>query len=302
MAEKRSGRGRDVTGWCAVSISTVFTCLWAYWGIIENFHEGWFYRGLGANLALMFGQYLMPTLLFLALTLLGIRWHRAAAVVLAGLGVYLGFFFFRGSAGLILIGLPMLGLAALYWFGEARPRRRAVWLAAGLPALTLIVCGVEPAWRVSTRVDDGNLGERDVAGNGVHLVWAPQGPGWPAEGVTWAEAMRRCRYLSADGKRLAGTPQDIWRLPTVDEAVRSQARHGLNSGGRWDPATRRASYAVMPDKEPPLWDTHSQVIYWWTSTEVDEKQAYIVVYNGGVWPRTKTMRPAYLGFRAVRAP
>ena len=29
-----------------------------------------------------------------------------------------------------------------------------------------------------------------------------------------------CRYLAADGKSIAGTPQDIWRLPTVEEVVR----------------------------------------------------------------------------------
>jgi hypothetical protein len=43
------------------------------------------------------------------------------------------------------------------------------------------------------------------------------------------------------------------------------------------------------------------VIYWWTDTEVDAKQAYIIVYNGSVWPRDKRIRPGYLGFRAVKA-
>lgn len=35
-----------------------------------------------------------------------------------------------------------------------------------------------------------------------------------------------CRYLSADGLRLLDEPQDIWRMPTVDEMVHSLARHG----------------------------------------------------------------------------
>jgi 2',3'-cyclic-nucleotide 2'-phosphodiesterase (5'-nucleotidase family) len=65
--------------------------------------------------------------------------------------------------------------------------------------------------------------------------------------------------------------------------------------------SRTASYRQQPDKESPLWNIYSKVIYWWTASEVSDKQAYIVVYNGGVWARTKTMRPGYLTFRAVRA-
>jgi hypothetical protein len=55
-------------------------------------------------------------------------------------------------------------------------------------------------------------------------------------------------------------------------------------------------------QEPPLWDPHSQVIYWWTATEVDDRDAFIVVYNGPVWPRPKKARWGYLAFRAVREP
>jgi hypothetical protein len=136
----------------------------------------------------------------------------------------------------------------------------------------------------------------------VRLIWAPAGPGWPDRGVDWEEARRRCRFLSADGKTLAATPQDLWRLPTVEEAVRSMARHGRNCAGVWDPVKVRPSYRIMPDKESPLWDTHSGIIYWWTSTEVDESRAYIIVFNGGVWPRNKSSRPGSLAFRAVKSP
>jgi hypothetical protein len=45
---------------------------------------------------------------------------------------------------------------------------------------------------------------------------------------------------------------------------------------------------------------HLKTIYWWTSTEVNEREAFIIVYNGGVWPRSKNLRVAYLNFRAVR--
>jgi hypothetical protein len=88
-------------------------------------------------------------------------------------------------------------------------------------------------------------------------------------------------------------------LPTVDEAVRSMTRHGQNSGGEWNPETGTATYAIPPDKEPPLWNIHSQVIYWWTATELDDERAFIIVYDGKVWPRTKQFGPAYLGYRCV---
>jgi len=86
----------------------------------------------------------------------------------------------------------------------------------------------------------------------------------------------------------------------VDEAVRSMARHGQNSAGVWDAETAQASYAVTPDKESPLWNVHSQVIYWWTDTELENGRAYIIVYDGRVWPRAKDYGPAYLGFRCVK--
>ncbi len=156
--------------------------------------------------------------------------------------------------------------------------------------------------RVSQRVNDGNLEARLVEGNGVALIWAPDGPGWPRDGMDWVEAGEACQYLAEDGTALATTAQDIWRLPTVDEAVRSMSRHGKNSGGVWDAQSAQASYQTRPDKESPLWNVYSQVIYWWTATEVDEEQAYMIVYDGKVWPRTKQLSQDYLGFRCVKQP
>jgi hypothetical protein len=155
---------------------------------------------------------------------------------------------------------------------------------------------------VAGRIDDGNRGARRLAANGVDLVWAPEGPGWPRDGVDWTEAARRCRYLSADGNALADVPQDIWRLPSVEEAVRSQARHGENSGGFWDAARARATYARTPDKESPLWDVHSKIIYWWTATEAGPEKVFVVSYNGTVLARPRHARRGYLAFRAVKAP
>ena len=79
-------------------------------------------------------------------------------------------------------------------------------------------------------------------------------------------------------------------------------RHGRNAGGKWDRRAGAASYLTRPDKESPLWNIHSKVIYWWTATEVDIDRAYIIVYDGKVWPRRKSARYGYLGFRGVKAP
>jgi len=118
--------------------------------------------------------------------------------------------------------------------------------------------------------------------------------------MNWQEAQQACQFLDEEGLNRAPEAQHVWRLPTVDEAVRSMARHGQNSGGVWNAAVAEAAYERTPDEESPLWNTHSKVIYWWTETEVDENHAYIIVYDGKVWTREKNISPDYLGFRCVR--
>jgi hypothetical protein len=294
---------RQIAGWIAVALSTAITCFWAFWGIIENFHEGWYYESLLANVGLMLVQYLSPMLVFLGVTLVSISWPRLGGALHAILALLVAGFFqaLTNTVTLFLI-LPLLGIGLLYWFGRPQPRKIALSLAVGLPLLTLTIFGIEPVLRVSQRLDDGNLQARLVQGNGMSLIWAPDGPGWPHAGADWHEAEEACRYLTEDGLTIAPVPQDVWRLPTVDEAVRSMALHGRNSGGVWDSETAKATYESTPDKESPLWNIHSQVIYWWTATEVDEERAYIIVYDGKVWPRAKGFGPAYLGFRCVRQP
>jgi hypothetical protein len=222
------------------------------------------------------------------------------AHALAGISLAWVLFDWEDRVAMQLVILPMLGLGALYWYGRPQPRRRARWIAVGLPMLTLVAAGVEPAVRVAGRVHDNNLDARVVDGNGIRLVWAAEGMGWPHTGVTWHEAVRRCQHLSDDGRSLAETPQNVWRLPTVEEAVRSMSRHRINSGGVWDAQTSVARYQIRPDKEPPLWNVHSQVIYWWTATERNDDAAYMVVYDGKVWPRRKRIAPDYLAYRCVK--
>jgi hypothetical protein len=298
---KKQRDKRQIFGWIAVGFSTVITCIWSFWGIIENFHEGWYYESLLSNLGMMFVQYLSPMIIFMGVTLISIYWPRFGGG-LHGIFALLVVVFFQAfsNAATFLLIIPLIGIGALYWFGCPQPRKIAVSLVVGLPLLTLIISGAAPILRVSQRFDDGFLLARLVHGNGVDLVWTPDGPGWPRAGGNWDEAQYVCQHLREDGLTLASSPQYIWRLPTLDEAVRSMARHGQNSAGVWDTETAEAAYGTTPDKESPLWNIYSQVIYWWTATEVDEEHAYIIVYDGKVWSRAKQFRPAYLGFRCVR--
>ena len=61
-------------------------------------------------------------------------------------------------------------------------------------------------------------------------------------------------------------------------------------------------YQKQPDKEGPLWNRYSPVIYWWTADEADAMHAYRVVYNGRVDPVLKTWGPTYLACRCVTSP
>jgi len=299
----KQDKRRQVLGWIAVSISTIVTSFWAVWGILENFHEGWYSTSWLANVGLMFLQYLSPMVIFMAVTLVSIFWPRLGGVLHLLIAVFAVWFFqMFSNPALFLLIAPLVGLGALYWFGRPQPRKLAVALAIGLPILILVIAGIKPVLRVSQRVDDGNLQARQVQGNDVQLIWAPDGPGWPRSGANWHEANKICDQLSADGNFLESAPQGTWRLPTVEEAVRSMALHGKNSGGIWDAETEQAVYDQQPDKESPLWNIHSQVIYWWTATEIDEQRAYIIVYDGKVWPRSKQINPDYLGFRCVKSP
>jgi hypothetical protein len=289
-------------GWIAVGISTAISSVWAYWGIIENFHEGWFHDSLWQNLLLMFIQYLSIPIIFVLLTVIAVRWRRAGAAAFIAAAIGLGVFFHGAHISVTaLLALPPVILGLLFWFGTPKPKKLAFIIPVALPLIIILGLGIPEGVKVTNRLNDGNFGARLVQGNGIELVWAPAGPGWTDSGTSWEEAQKICRYLSEDGTALEDTPQDIWRLPTVEEAVRSMSRHGVNAGGIWDSETEKASYDRKPDKETPLWNNRSEVIYYWTSTETDEKHAYIVVYDGSVYSKDKR-GSASLGFRAVKVP
>ena len=297
-----TSRKQQILGWTAVGLSAAITCLWSVWGIVENFHEGWYYESLLSNLGLMFIQYLSIPIVATALSLIALKWPRVGIGLFVAVGIFALYFFAAANPITVrlLIASPIVALGLLYLFGRPKPKKVAQLLLIGLPLLVIIVLGTPNFIRVVTRVSDGDFGTRLVEGNGITLIWAPRGPGWPDEGVYWADAIQACRYLSEDGTTILEEPQNIWRLPTIDEAVRSQARHGKNSGGVWDPLTRKVTYEITPDKETPLWDMHSPVIYLWTSEEKDDLRAYMFVHNGQISHRKKTGAPKYHSFRCVK--
>ncbi len=151
----------------------------------------------------------------------------------------------------ILVVIPFAALGLIYYYGDPKPLKWARRLIICVPLIIIIGVSIPQGIKVSQRIDDGDFGTRIVEGSGVTLAWAPRGPGWPTGGVTWEEAKEICKYLSEDGTVIMETEQNIWRLPTVDEAVRSMMLHGENSGGVWNLDEEKATYNKTPDKETP---------------------------------------------------
>jgi hypothetical protein len=314
-------RRTAILGWSAVGISTIITCLWAFWGTFEAFHEGWYFSSLTENLFCT-AQYLTLMMIFLALSVIPLRWPKVGAALYQAFSI--GFFVWicmtrrvltlGAVLGMLPITLPPLFVGILFWTGRPSPVSRAYKISIFLPVIVATVCAIEPVTRIAGRIDGGDRDMKIIEGNGVKLIWAPEGPGWPNpdphdrvwktgwRGSTWEEAKRTCRYLTADGKSIADTPQDIWRLPTAEEVVRSMVRHGKNCTGVWNPVSARASYTIKPDKESPLWNPYSVIIYWWTSSERNSGRAYYVDFNGNVYPRDKKSNMGSQAFRAVRDP
>ncbi|HBE67519.1 MAG TPA: hypothetical protein DDW52_05150 [Planctomycetaceae bacterium] len=270
------------------------------WGILENFHEGWYHSSTLKNIAMLLGQYLSPMLGFLVLGGLSIRWPRIGAVLHVLLSIFALRFFTNSLAAQSLIVTPLLLLAVLYFFATFQGKLAPLVVLVGCPVVTLIGFGLEPAIRVASRIDDGQLGTHCTQYKDQELIWAPIGPGWPTSGTSWHSAKDVCSRLELDGKTLSEQPLNIWRLPTPAEIVAAQYRANQPCNGVYDERTQTASYQTRPDKETPMWNPRSQVIYMWTAEEIDDSTALMIVYDGKLWPRPKDARWGYLGFRAVR--
>ena len=211
----------------------------------------------------------------------------------------------RSNAAIFIFSLPLIIIGILFWFGELKNKKWAYRIIVGAPILTIIILGIEPAIRVSQRIDDRNYEARNVQGNGVKLLWAPEWQGWATtteqmKSKSWKEISDIVAHLKEDGKTLSDTAINVWCLSTIQEAIASLTRNGKNCSGKWNKLTGVATYQIMPDKESPLWKIHSPIIYWWTSTEVNDSTVYRIVYNGSVQKLNKKIKMGSLGYRAAR--
>ncbi len=294
-----SGSLRTAAGRLAIAGSLAISGFWAFWGGIEAFHEGWHLPTWYENVGLTLVQYTAPMLLFVLLSLAALHWPRVGLGLYAALAVFcIGFFGRFTQVVVYFLVLPLLGVGALFFAGRPAPTRRNRMLLAGAPLLVMLAAAAYPAYKTFTRVDDGFRGARLLGEGGARLVWAPEGPGWPQKPAPFAHAADACARLSADGTRLEPRAVNRWRLPTAAECVAAGRRHGRPSGGVWAGPGAQPVYRVQPDKETPLWNPRSPVIYWWTATPAGESRL-IYVYDGKLWPK----RPGgWYGWRCVRRP
>ena len=219
--------------------------------------------------------------------------------------------------------------------------RRNLWtLMAVIPPLLIVIgWSIYSLPIVLSRVDDGDRGARLVEGNGTTLIWAPEGPGWnwrqdfggypswkrialyglapvgmgdkpgyepESDAFASSEDMAKynlCLYLSEDGLTLETEPQNIWRMPTIDDFASSFARHGVNAGCVWQgEGYDKMTCEILPDKETPLWATDLEPIYYWTANEYNQQEAYFVSYNGWVNTAYKAGGNPRHSHRCVRNP
>jgi hypothetical protein len=261
---------------------------------------------------------------------LSLKWILGTLFPLGGLLIVVGVL-------LLLEGRYRRWLRAQGWTPSRNWLRRNLRyiLAVGFPLITTLVISVNSVPTIVARIDDGNRGARLIEGHGVTLIWAPEGPGWnwrqsfggypswdhialygvPPTGLgekpgyknrqATAEDMEMtglCRYLSEDGLTLMAEPQDVWRMPTTDEIVRSLVLHGENAGCAWDGESRQADCRIRPDKETPLWAPNCPPIYYWSADEYDERSAYYVSYNGWISVQPKSWGNPRHSYRCVREP
>jgi hypothetical protein len=223
------------------------------------------------------------------------------------------------------------------------PRRNLRTIVALAPSL-LTVIGVTAFFAplLLTRYDDGDRSARRIEGNGLALAWAPEGPGWnwhplkdvgrypcwddlalygvPPVGIHQERKLQEgahateadmhvtglCRYLGADGTTVMTDPQDVWRMPTTDEIVRSLVRKGRSAGCSWDGESTSADCQRQPNKDAPLWAPDQAPIYYWAADAFGENEAWYVPYTGGgryggmIDHQRKSWGSARHGYRCVR--
>lgn len=289
---------KSIIGWGTFIITLLIISFWSYWGINEAFHEGWYHISLWENLLLTFVQYLSVPLAFLIISLVALNYKKIGSLLFVFLAIFT-LFFFNSNAGRILIFVPLILLGLGFYFGQFKYKKILMIILILIPFLIIMSFGIPQLIKVENRFNDNDFGMRNIEGNNVSLIWAGEGFGFPLDGTDWQSAKDNCARLSEEGNSLEENEVNIWRLPTRDEIIRSLTRSNENSGGFLD-EFGEVHYNVNPDKETPLWNPNSKIIYYWTSEEKDEKRAYLVSYNGYVLDRSKISGANYQGYRCVK--
>jgi hypothetical protein len=347
---------QKLPGYIAAGLLILTTSLLTLWGTFVMYYEGW-----GSAFPPMW-LYLVPALISLGLSLFALTWPRAGGWLLVIIGGLFAVWWsvmaggrVRMTISWVVTTLPLittLVITGVFLLLEARhldrqhglgrrprgslfQRNWRYLLAVGVPLLVFLIVSVFYLPKVLRRVDDGDRGASLVHGNGVSLIWAPQGPGWnwsQPDGLypTWSRvalyglpplgfeikpgyeetypdegdmaASGLCSYLSEDGTTLLDAPQHIWRMPTADEIVRSLVKGGVNAGCVWERQAGKADCELTPDKETPLWAPDAPPIYYWAADELDQVNAWYVSYDGSVYFQPKEWSNARHSYRCVREP
>ena len=72
---------KSIIGWIGVFITLTLSSIWAYWGAIENFHEGWYSTSIWENLFMLFFQYLLFTIIFVSLAVIILKWKKIGLIL-----------------------------------------------------------------------------------------------------------------------------------------------------------------------------------------------------------------------------
>lgn len=287
----------------AIISSLAVSSFWAFWGIVEFFHEGWYSPSFFYGLFLFFVQYMSLAILFVTLSLLAMKNKKAGLISYISIGVFSALFFSRASfqVAYLSLAIPFVLLGLLFYYGDFSHFKKAKLVMIGVPALIVLLIGTPLLFRNLNRLDDGNYGERILDCQDSKIVWAPRGLGFPDEGVNWNDAINACKHLSLNGKEIL-EEVNIWRLPSITDAVKCQQSHNESAGGFWNEEKKQAEYKKSPDKETPLWQPSSEIIYYWTSqmSEESNAQAYIFTYDGKIYDKNINLAPNYQSFRCVR--
>lgn len=289
---------RDIIGWLNIALSFLIVSFWSYWGINETFHEGWYYSSFWQNIYLTFVQYLSIPVVFLVAFLIALNYKKVGSALLLIFGI-ISLFFFKSNAGRFLIFIPFLLLSLSSYFGSFKNKKVASYSLITIFFLIILSFGIPQLIKVENRFNDYNFQIRIIEGSDFKLAWAPQGEGFPVKGTSWQIAKRNCALLNEEGTNLENKELNIWRLPTKLEIVSSMTRNNTNSGGVID-NLGTAQYEIKPDKETPLWNPLSPIIYYWTSDLKNQNQAFLVSYNGIILERNKDSGANYQGYRCVK--